>query len=164
MAPLVASDRLAPSFRLSGLDGQTYTQGNGESGQWRLLIFFHTGCPTTPLVLPYLQRLSDAYTGPGFALWGISQDPAEPTAAYVQSLAVRFPMLLDRNNTASRAYGIHTVPTLILVDGGGLVRWVGMGLNKESLNTVALEIGLRLRRDPVVVAPPDDGVPVFRPG
>ena len=164
MVPLVASDRSAPSFRLSALDGLTYAQGDGEPGPWRLLVFFHTGCPTTPLVLPYLQRMSDAYAGPGFAIWGISQDPAEATASFVRALGVRFPILLDQNGLASRAYGIHTVPTLILIDDGNLVRWVGMGLNKESLNTLALEIGLRLRRDPVVVAPMDDGIPVFRPG
>ncbi len=164
MVPLVASDQIAPSFRLSALDGNTYAHGNGEPGQWRLFIFFHTGCPTTPLVLPYLQRMSDAYAGPGFAVWGISQDPAGVTAAFIHALGVRFPILLDQDGSASRAYGIHTVPTLILVNDAGLIRWVGMGLNKESLNTLALEIGLRLRREPVVIAPMDDGIPVFRPG
>ena len=164
MAPLVASDRLTPPFRLRALDGTTFTQDAQSTGQWRFLVFFHTGCPTTPLVLPYLQRMSDAYAGPGFAVWGISQDPAQPTAAFVENLGISFPVLLDLDNATSRSYGIHTVPTLILVDGGGLVRWVGMGLNKESLNTIALEIGLRLGRDPVMVAPPGDGIPVFRPG
>lgn len=154
----------APDFLLKDLDGRTYSLAAEQQG-WRLLLFFKTECPTTPLLIPYVKRVHEIYGGSlAFQVWGISQDPPSATAAFVAQHHITFPILLDEDWQASITYDLVIVPVLFLVDEQGVIRATHAGLNKAALNNLAADIAEHLGRAAVTVAPPDDGRPIFRPG
>jgi peroxiredoxin len=46
-----------------------------------VLAFFHTGCETSRVTLPYLQHLADTFAeSKKLTVWGVSQDSSEETA------------------------------------------------------------------------------------
>lgn len=69
MAPRVASDALAAVLCFLALDGHEHDLEEGEEPHpLQPSSFFNENGAATPLALAYLQRLSDASTGLGFAV------------------------------------------------------------------------------------------------
>lgn len=154
----------APEVKLKALDGRTYVFADEQPG-WELLLFFKTECPTTLLVMPYVERIHEIYgDSPAFRVFSISQDPAAESAAFATQHGIRLPILLDDGWQASIAYDLTFVPGLFLIDEQGVIHQTHSGLNKTALNNMAVEIAEYLGRAAVKVAPADDGWPVFRPG
>jgi hypothetical protein len=106
----------------------------------------------------YLNRLFDAL-GDTADLVGISQDPETPTETFRQDCGIRFPIVLDRGWTISRAYDPSTVPALFLVDGVGRVGMTQIGFDKADLNDLAKAMGVN---EPI--AERFDGNPDTKPG
>ena len=153
----------APSFSLSGIDGKSYTL-NQNGARLTLAVFFKTTCPTCQVVWPYVEKLYQAYRGAGLAVWGISPDARDVSAEYASKYASTVPVLLDAEWEVSRAYDPEFVPTLLLIDGNLQIVDALVGLNKAGLDHLAKTISGRLGAAPMIVAPPDDGNPVYKPG
>ncbi len=132
---------------------------------WILVTFFKSDCPTSPLALPYVERIHRVFgAGVGFQVLGISQDDPGETRAFVERVGVTFPVEHDEGWAISAAWELEAVPTLVLVDDEGRVVAGHAGLNKAELNALAAKVAEHLGRKPMVVAPEDDGVPAWRPG
>jgi peroxiredoxin len=134
--------------------------------RWRLgvLVFFQTTCPTCQAVWPYLEKLYRTYRGAGLAVWGISQDPRDLTTLFVSQQSSTFPILIDAGLRVARAYAPEFVPTLLLVDRSNRILDRVVGLDKAKLNHLSQTIAGHLGVPATIVAPPDDGQPVFKPG
>jgi AhpC/TSA family len=124
-----------------------------EPGKPALLVFFEADCPTCQITLPYLNALRDAVQ-----LVGISQDDEEATRQVVEQLGIGFPVDVDRELKASRAFDPQSVPSLFLLDEGGRVRRIVVGFDKASLNELAATLGHS------EIAPAHDGAPSWKPG
>ena len=120
----------------------------------RLLFFFQTDCPTCQLIAPYLNQAALQ----GALISGMSQDDEATTRAWVSSMAIGFPVTVDTDLRASRAYDPLVVPTLFLVDDDDKVLESHAGFDKPALNALASAMGFR------AFAPMDDGAPSMKPG
>jgi peroxiredoxin len=130
-----------------------------------VLAFMKVGCGACNLTFPYLENLRRAYPGDRWQLWGISQDPAQPTQSFASQYGVTFPMLIDAGELAiSRAYDPQATPTMFLVDPSGQVQSTSIGHSKDDLNALSARLATALGAVPVIVAPPGDGQPDTRPG
>jgi peroxiredoxin len=157
----------APDFTLSGIDGKRYSLSAALEQGPLLAVFIQTGCPICDLVMPYLNRLAEAYGGQGWQLWVISQDDQEASRRYAQRFGASFPLVVDDPAdgwTVSRAYDPPATPTLFLIGPDGRVGFSGQGFSKADLNAIAERIASHLGVRPLVVAERDDGNPDFRPG
>jgi peroxiredoxin len=91
---------------------------------------------------------------------GISQDDAPATQGFIQRFGVTFPVLLDEARagyTASNSFGIHSVPSLFLVEPDGIISTAFSGFSKSDLEALGNRTG----------APPfraGENVPAFRAG
>jgi hypothetical protein len=56
------------------------------------------------------------------------------------------------------------VPTLFVVDGGGIVADVVESWDREGYNRASRTLAGLLGADAVVISEPSDGLPEFRPG
>ncbi|MHC4850798.1 MAG: redoxin family protein, partial [Planctomycetota bacterium] len=99
-----------------------------------VLLHFWTSCSINCLhVLPTLSFLEHQFADRPLAVVGVhtgkftaEHDPDHVTAA-VQQHGIRHPVLVDRDMSVWRAYGVRSWPTLVLVDGAGKIRFQGAG-------------------------------------
>lgn len=157
----------APDFTLSGIDGEQYSLSAALERGPLLAVFIQTACPICDLIMPYLNRLAEAYGSRGWQLWVISQNDQEASQRYAQRFGASFPLVVDDPAdgwTVSRAYDPPATPTVFLIGSDGRVQFSGEGFSKADLNAVAEGIAGHLGVQSAVVAESNDGNPDFRPG
>lgn len=124
----------APNFRLLGADGEI-VERSGLLGQPVLVHFWTTWCLDCAVELPAMQSLSDRY-GDGLRVIGIDVgEPAGRVEAAAERHGARYPMLLDRDEEVSRAYGVTTYPATILIDAAGAI----VSIHSEPVTAEELE-------------------------
>ncbi len=63
-----------------------------------------------------------------------SSDKREDVTAFVESLDVQYPVLMDEKGDVSNQYGIRSIPTVIVIDKNGIVAEHHVGpYEKEEL-------------------------------
>jgi peroxiredoxin len=130
-----------------------------------VLTFFKADCQACNLTFPYLENLHQAYAGAAWTIWGVCQHPARAADWFAKNTGVTFPLLIDGEGyPASNAYDPPATPTVYLVGRDRKVLTKNLGMTKDYLNELSEHLAELIGRDPVVIAPPDDGKPSFRPG
>ncbi len=96
------------------------------SGSRLIVDVYATWCGPCLLEIPWFSDYADGH--PEVALLGIATDgPAEKVAAAAQQLEMTYPVLMSDDAT-HEAYGISTIPTTVIVDAEGRVRYAHSGL------------------------------------
>lgn len=117
----------APDFALKTLAGPNLRLKE-QRGQVVMVNFWATWCGPCRVEMPHLNRLYEKYRPAGFQLLGVNidEDPlqAQQLAA---KLGLRFPVLLDTEKRVSRLYDLTTMPSTVLIDRDGKVRYVHRG-------------------------------------
>jgi len=156
----------APEFALPDVAGQWYILFDVLRRGPVLLAFWKTGCATTRLAFPYLERLRQAYPQESWQLWAVGQDPKPDVERFLGRVgAVSFPLLVDYPGyVIARRYDPVATPTLFYVEPNGTIAMTAAGFSKQDLNVLSERIATHVGARPVVIAPPDDGNPPFKPG
>jgi peroxiredoxin len=161
----IAAGQTAPGFSLKSLDGKEYSLGKLLEKGPVVAAFFKISCPVCQFTFPFLQRLAERYAGDSVSVIGISQDDSADTKAFNKEYGVTFPTLLDgAGYPVSNAYGLHTVPTIFLIEPDGKVKVSCTGFDKGDLEKMAAELSV-LRK--IAAAPlfrADEAVPANKPG
>jgi peroxiredoxin len=117
----------APDFALRSLEGPNLRLQE-QRGRVVMVNFWATWCGPCRVEMPHLARLYDKYRGSGFQLLGINIDEDPRQAATVATkLGLRFPVLLDSEKRVSKLYDLSTMPSTVLIDRSGRVRYVHRG-------------------------------------
>ena len=122
-----------------------------------LLVFFKITCPVCQLTMPFLERLHAAGTLPS-AEFRRTMPPTR--GEFLSYFGAAFPTLLDSEDEgfpASNAYGISSVPTMFLVEPGGVISRVIEGWNRIDMEALGAAAGIALFR-------PGDNVPAWKAG
>ena len=124
-----------------------------------LLCFWRSDTPECEPVLLALQKIADGYKESGkVTVWTISQDSATEAEAYAARLGLKLPVLLDRDLYHSMTYGLTTVPTVYLADGGGTILRKFTGHKQDALQDVSNRVAAFAAVEPIDLSAP--GVPV----
>ena len=141
----VGTDANAPDFTLRTLDGPNLRLQE-QRGRVVLINFWATWCGPCRQEMPHLNRLYDKYRAAGFTLLGVNIDEDGRNAAGVASkLGLRFPVLLDSDKKVSRMYDLGTMPSTVLIDRDGRVRFVHLGYRDGFETTYEKQIRELLR-------------------
>ena len=154
---MLAPGTSAPSFQLKDTEGRLQQSSELLEHGPLLLFFFKISCPVCQLTAPFLERLAQSSA---VQVVGVSQDDAASTKAFKGRFGLTLPVLLDESKAkypASNAFGISTVPSLFLVEPGGLISAAFSGFSKTDLAALGTRAG-------VDVFKPDERVPAFRAG
>ena len=155
----------APAFTLKALDGKSYSLGGFLDKGPVVLAFFKVSCPVCQFTFPFLQRISERYSGDGISVIGVSQDDVRSTKEFNQEFGVKFSTLIDDNGyPVSNAYGLTTVPTVLLIASDGRIKIGGSGFSKNDLASIANELAQHKKISAVPLFRPDEIVPDFKPG
>lgn len=145
----------APTFRLDDIDTGELVTNPWQDGAPAALAFFKVTCPVCQMAAPMVQALADA----GVRVVGIGEDPAPKLQAFAAQWGQRVPTVSEPPPyRVSDAYGVRTVPTVVLVGADGVIIETAQGWDREKWNAVATAAGA------APVSHEGDGLPTFRPG
>ena len=147
----------APGFRLERLEGGEASLAELTAGGSLLLVFYKVTCPVCHMTMPFLERMRASGT---LAICAISQNDAGDTRVFNNQFDIGIPTLLDSEREdfpASNAYGISSVPTMLLVEQGGEISRVVEGWSKADMESLGKAAGMTLFRV-------DDDVPAWKAG
>jgi peroxiredoxin len=117
----------APDFTLHSVAGANLRLQE-QRGQVVMLNFWASWCAPCRQEMPQLDRLYEKYHAAGFQLLGVNVDEDPRNAAGVSSkLGLHFPVLLDTEKRVSRLYDLSTMPSTVLIDRDGRVRYIHRG-------------------------------------
>jgi peroxiredoxin len=139
----------------------------GSNGLPTLFAFFKVNCPTCQLTWPYLQRLHALYGGRAVRVAGVCQNSAPEGAAYSRAYGgATFDLLVDAEPrfVASNAFGVESVPHLVLVSPDGTVLRVQSGWSRRDMEDLGREIATAKGLAATPVVPPADPVKDFQAG
>ncbi|HJV61079.1 MAG TPA: TlpA disulfide reductase family protein [Albitalea sp.] len=123
----VAPASAAPDFTLRSMDGPNLRLQE-QRGRVVLVNFWATWCGPCRQEMPHMNRLYEKYRASGFVLLGINVDEDPRNAAGVAAkLGLKFPVLLDTDKKVSKLYQLATMPSTVLIDRDGRVRYVHRG-------------------------------------
>jgi peroxiredoxin len=133
----------APDFTLHSAAGPNLRLTD-QRGQVVMINFWATWCGPCREEMPHLNRLYEKYHGSGFTLLGINIDDDPRNALGVAAkLGLQFPVLLDTDKKVSRLYDLNTMPSTVLIDRDGRVRYIHLGYKdgyEQSYETQVREL------------------------
>jgi peroxiredoxin len=123
-APADMLSRPAPDFALPAAAGSNVRLSE-YLGQPVVLSFWSSRCGRCAAQLAALDRLYATYHSSGLVVFGVSvEDDPQRALDYAHAHQTSFPLLLDGAKSVSRAFEIGVLPTTVLIDRGGVVRYM----------------------------------------
>lgn len=104
-------------------------------GQPVMLDFWASWCQPCRASIPILSRLAARHAADGLVTLGVNVEQERPVRHVIRAhaaIAAGFPTLHDQGWRMQSAYGVETIPTLVLIDRRGMVRTVRVGVPSES--------------------------------
>jgi len=100
-----------------------------------LVNFWATWCGPCQQEMPLLEQMYKKYKPAGFTLLGVNVDKeAPPVKELLARKPVSFPVLLDPMNAVSKAYHVDDMPSTVIIDRKGEVRYVHRGYKPGDEN------------------------------
>jgi peroxiredoxin len=126
-ASMPAVGSIAPDFTLKSNSGNNLKLSEFR-GQVVMINFWATWCGPCREEMPLLNRIQDRYGKAGFKLLGVNiDDRPEAAQAMAKNLGIHFPILYDTGKRVSRLYDVNAMPSTLLIDRDGKVRYIHLG-------------------------------------
>ncbi len=114
----------APDFTLASNQGKNIKLSE-LSGQVVMINFWASWCGPCRQEMPVLDALYKKYSPLGFTILGVNvEEDSNPGKKLVRDLKVTFPILYDTRNKVSKLYNVLAMPTTIIVDRNGRIRYI----------------------------------------
>ena len=117
----------APDFTLKSSTGENIRLQE-HRGEVVMLNFWASWCTSCRQEMPLLDALYKKYKKLGFTLMAVNVDE-DPSLAieYLKEVQVSFPILYDTTNKVSKSYKVEAMPTTVIIDRDGKMRFLHMG-------------------------------------
>lgn len=117
----VTAGKTAPVFTLNRLDGKTAQVGNLKKPY--VLNFWATWCPPCREELPELDQFVRKH-GNNIQFYAINlQESDEKVTTFLKQNGYQVPVLLDKSGTVAQTFRVTAIPTTIVVDSQGIIRY-----------------------------------------
>jgi peroxiredoxin len=121
------ADGPAPGFTLQSRDGKTVTLAQFK-GEVVMINFWASWCGPCRQEMPLLDSIYKQYKDMGFTLLGVNVEPNSHDAnAWLTRTPVSYPILYDTKSQVSQLYHVQAMPTTVIIDRSGVVRFVHNG-------------------------------------
>ena len=95
---------------------------------------------------PDLEALHQRYAGLGFTLLGVNvEEDSSLAEGFLEDTPVSFPVLFDPENAVSAQYEVIAMPSTVLVDRAGNMRFIHHGYQPGYENEYQTQIRSLLR-------------------
>jgi thiol-disulfide isomerase/thioredoxin len=124
----------APAWKdVEAVSGAFPPSVGAARGRVVLLDFWATWCGPCRIVAPKLGALQARYGAQGLSVLGVSTEEAQEVATFAQRTSMRYAgVAVDKHAETTRAYGVVSLPTLVVIDKRGVVRDVAVGYDSSE--------------------------------
>ncbi|GLS24850.1 TlpA family protein disulfide reductase [Marinibactrum halimedae] len=120
-------NKTAPDFTLKSNQGKNFRLSE-HRGDVLFINFWASWCGPCRQEMPILEELHSRYSSAGFKVVGISIDEDEAAAnGLLKKIPVSFPVLYDTTSKVSELFDVDAMPTSVLVDRNGKMRFLHRG-------------------------------------
>jgi peroxiredoxin len=138
----------APDFELPTRGGSSVGLSQLR-GQVVMINFWASWCGPCRQEFPILDAMYRKYRPMGFTLLAINvESDAADAERFLAATPVSFPIAWDAANKVSGAYGVSAMPTTLIVDRKGQVRWVHRAYKPGDENEYLDQVRSMLREAP----------------
>jgi thiol-disulfide isomerase/thioredoxin len=117
----------APAFKLDSMAGKPVSLDQYK-GQVVMINFWASWCGPCRTEMPILEKLHAKYKPMGFTMIGVNVEPDSSLAAnWLKSTPVTFPILFDTKSEVSKLYSVAGMPSTVIIDRKGNMRWLHRG-------------------------------------
>ncbi|MFL0798381.1 MAG: TlpA family protein disulfide reductase [Cellvibrionaceae bacterium] len=117
----------APDFTLKSDSGSNIRLSE-QRGKIVMINFWASWCGPCRQEMPYLEKLYKRYGKAGVVLLGINVDKDSKLADhFLKDLETTFPILYDPTGSVSKQYKVRAMPTTVIIDRDGNIRYTHRG-------------------------------------
>jgi thiol-disulfide isomerase/thioredoxin len=118
-------------------------------GQVVMINFWASWCGPCRQEFPVLEQMYRKYAPMGFSLVAVNVETDTADAErFLAQLPVSFPVAYDHDNQVSGEYGVSAMPTTLIVDRKGQVRWLHRAYKPGDEDEYLNQIRAMLREAP----------------
>ncbi|MEO6079383.1 MAG: TlpA disulfide reductase family protein [Steroidobacteraceae bacterium] len=149
LATLVAMPALAvtpaPTFKLDSMAGKPVSLDQYK-GQVVMINFWASWCGPCRAEMPILEKLHAKYKPMGFTMIGVNVEPDSSLASnWLKATPVTFPILFDTRSEVSKLYAVAGMPSTVIIDRKGNMRWLHRGYKDGDENEYLNQIRALVR-------------------
>ena len=120
----------APDFTLKSHSGENLKLSEMR-GNVIMINFWASWCGPCRQEMPILEQIYQKYQPLGFTLLGVNvEEDTNAAKTFLKDVKVSFPILFDNTNEVSQLYQIIAMPSTIMIDRDGNMRYLHQGYQK----------------------------------
>lgn len=124
----------APDFTLQSSTGENVRLAE-QRGKVVMLNFWASWCGPCRQEMPLLDAMHKRYGPAGFQLYGVNVEEDNTDAKkMIKEMGVSLPVLYDPESKASTLYKVDAMPTTVMIDKKGQIRYVNRGYKPGDEN------------------------------
>jgi len=126
----IADSKTIPDLKIKLMDGSNVSIHDLVENGPLLIDFWATWCVPCKKVMKYLNEYHGKYNKQGFKVLMMNTDSPRSfgkVKSYIKSLDYEFKVGLDPNRVTAKKLNGLVMPTLILIDKGGEIKWRHQG-------------------------------------
>ena len=117
----------APDFTLKSSSGENLRLSEFR-GEVVMINFWASWCGPCRQEMPLLEELYSQYKPMGFTILGVNvEEDSTQAKQMLQDAPVNFPVLFDNQSEVSKLYNVVAMPSTVIVDRDGNVRYLHQG-------------------------------------
>jgi len=136
---------LAPDFTLQTLGGGQTSLAE-HRGNVVMVNFWATWCAPCRQEMPHLEALHQRYSSLGFTLLGVNvEEDSSGAEDWLAETPVSFPILFDPQSSVSELYDVIAMPSTVMIDREGNLRYLHHGYKPGYENEYQNQIRALIR-------------------
>lgn len=118
---------MAPDFTLKSRSGENVKLSELR-GEVVMINFWASWCAPCRQEMPLLEEMYKKYNDLGFVLLGVNvEEDSSKAGDLLKEVPVSFPVLFDNKNDVTKLYKVVAMPSTVMVDRDGKMRYLHRG-------------------------------------